>query len=101
MSVEHSLYNGQIKLFFNEKARNRYTVEGNGDPHSPVGTTTVLTGLAKPALMTWPMWEALTYIKTVEKVTEEEIEIASKAYLVKSDTGKDTGKAVHAAIEAF
>lgn len=99
-----SLYDGQVVLHFEEKARNRYVLD---DGHSPVGVTTVLQKvIAKEALLTWPMWESLNYLKlncpeTAEgwQVTLNHIEEASKAYLTKSDKGKDVGTLVHKAVE--
>jgi len=90
----NKLYNGTVTLYFNEKARNRYMLE---DDHSPVGVTTVLQTLNKPALMTWPMHEAIDYLKK----HPEDYEGAEKAYLKKSDAGKDTGTAIHFAVETF
>lgn len=95
MNKTVKLYNDTVTIFFNEKARNRYVVEKDG--HSPVGTTTVLQILSKPALMTWPMYEAIEYLKK----NGDDWEGASKAYLKKSDKGKDTGTAIHAKIENF
>ncbi len=101
MTRETSLYKGDITILFDEKARNRYVVKETGK--SPVGVTTVLGVLNKPALMTWPMYEAITYIR--EHAKKEPIEAlltnASKAYLKKGDKGKDTGKEAHGFFEQF
>jgi len=95
MNRRVKLYNDTITLHFADNARNRYTIEETGK--SPVGVTTVLGGLAKPGLMTWPMTEAIAHLK----VNIGDFEGAAKAYLKKSDKGKDTGTAVHAVIEAL
>lgn len=94
MNKTVKLYNDTITLHFNENARNRYVLE---DGHSPVGVTTVLSGLAKPALMTWPMNEAIAHLK----VNVGDFEGAAKAYLKRSDKGKDIGTEVHTLIEQF
>lgn len=87
------LYNDSITLHFADNARNRYTIEETGS--SPVGVTTVLQTLNKPALMTWPMNEAIAHLK----INLGDYEGAAKAYLKKSDKGKDTGTEIHALIE--
>jgi len=106
IATKTSLYNGSITLNFSSSARNRYTIEETRE--SPVGVTTVLQMLNKPALMTWPLNEALAYIKSkclvapgVYGLNDEQLDEASKAYLAKGDKGKDTGTNVHAMIEAF
>lgn len=95
MNKTVQLYDGSITIHFNDQARNRYTIEETAK--SPVGVTTVLAGLAKPALMLWPMYEGITWLKA----HPEDFEGAEKAYLIKSDKGKDTGTVIHAAIEAI
>lgn len=107
MSTKTKLYDGAVTILFDNKARNRYLIEGDG--RSPVGVTTILSKtLAKEALMTWPLNEALKFIKTncevdggIYQLTTKGLEEASKAYLRKSDTGKSTGTAIHASIEAL
>jgi hypothetical protein len=89
------LYGGQINIEFNNLARNRYVVMEDG--HSPVGVTSLLQILNKPALMTWPMFEAIAYLK----INVGDYEGAAKAYLTKSDKGKDVGTEVHKAIELY
>jgi len=89
------LYDGEITIEFNNKARNRYVVLEDG--HSPVGVTTVLAGLAKPGLALWPMYEAIDWLKK----NPDDFEGAEKAYLIKSDKGKSVGTDVHAALENY
>lgn len=97
------LYDNTITINFNENARNRYIIEETGG--SPVGVTTVLGVINKPALMTWPMNEALNYLKTKfnsgNPIYANDFLEAAKAYLKKSDQGKNTGTDIHAALEAF
>ena len=108
MTKTVSLYNESLTLHFNNNARNRYIIEEM--KHAPVGVTSVLGKvLAKPALMLWPMNEALKYTREqlvdevsytaggINKILDE----ASKAYTKKSDKGKDVGSLIHAAIEAY
>lgn len=89
------LYEGKVTVEFNSLARNRYVILEDG--HSPVGVTTILQLLSKEGLMTWPMYEAIDYLKAHPGKYEE----AAKAYITKSDKGKSTGTDVHAFIEKF
>ena len=106
MSKSILLYNGTVTLNFSEKARNRYTIAETGD--SPVGVTTVLQKvLAKEALMTWPMWEAIKYLKSIKHtdnewiITEQDFTDSSTAYTKKSDKGKDSGTLIHRAVQLY
>lgn len=101
MSSTTQLYNGTVTIHFNEKSRNRYVVAETGK--SPVGVTTVLSTLNKPALMLWPLNEASKILSdSVGKVlTQDKLDEAKKAYLVKGDKGKDTGTEIHAMIESY
>lgn len=105
------LYNDEVTLHFNPKARNRYQL---ADGTAPVGVTTVLSKvLAKEALMFWPMNMAIGWLKencssltidgneTVRVVNDSMFEEASKAHTRKSDKGKDVGTEVHDAIEKY
>lgn len=89
------LYDNSITVHFNPNARNRYMIEET--QHSPVGVTTILSQLAKPGLALWPMYEALDWLKK----NPEDYGGAEKAYLIKSDKGKDIGTQVHAWVEEF
>lgn len=95
ISKRVSLYDGTITIQFSSNARNRYTVLEDG--HSPVGCTTVLQVLSKPGLALWPMYEALDWLKK----NPDDFIGAEKAYLIKSDRGKDVGTQVHTSIEKF
>jgi len=102
MSETTKMYNNSVTLHFNEHARNRYTIEET--KQSPVGVTSVLSAvLNKPALMLWPLNEAVKKLtpEIGQPLTEELLETAKKAYLVKGDKGKDTGTLIHAAVEAY
>lgn len=96
------LYNDEVTLYFNPDARNRYQLQ---DGTAPVGVTTILSKvLAKEALMLWPMNMATGWLRDncLDKVlTEIHIEEARRAYVKKSDKGKDVGTEVHEAIEAY
>jgi hypothetical protein len=94
-----TLYDGEISIAFNNNARNRYCLQ---DGRSPVGVTTVLQTLNKPALMTWPMNEALKYLETKlpDSITLEDLEESRKAYTKKSDVGKSSGTDIHEALES-
>lgn len=89
------LYEGEVTVEFNSLARNRYVILEDG--HSPVGVTTILQLLSKEGLMTWPMYEAIDYLKS----HPGDYENAAKAYIKKSDRGKDTGTEVHTFVEKF
>ena len=90
-----ALYDGSINIAFSPNARNRYMVMEDG--HSPVGCTTILQSLAKPGLALWPMYESIAWLKA----HPEDYDGAEKAYLIKSDKGKDVGTEVHDAIEKW
>jgi hypothetical protein len=96
------LYNDTITVNFDPLARNRYLIAETG--RSPVGVTTVLDTLSKPALMMWPMNEYDKYVRQFVQsgvpVDEPMLNEALHAYLIKGDTGKDVGKRVHGAIES-
>lgn len=102
-TIKRELYGGEVELLFNPNTRNRYLVNTNGESFSPVGVTTVLNKvLAKEALMLWPMNMATGWLRDncLDKVlTEAHIDEARKAYVKKSDKGKDVGSEVHEAIE--
>lgn len=70
------LYNGTIEVKFNEK-NHRYTIDGT----PRIGVTTVLGQvLAKPALMMWPLDEAMKLLfgQSFEEVRGDDGEIAIK-----------------------
>ena len=82
----------------------RYTVNGQ----HKVGVTTVLNVLNKPALMTWPMYEANKYIKkhSTEKgefltISKTHLEDSLKAFRMKSDKAANMGTKIHEAIEMY
>lgn len=89
------LYGGDITIVFSNLARNRYMIQETGG--SPVGVTTILSQLDKPGLKLWPMYEALDWLKK----NSDDFKGAEKAYLIKSDSGKNTGTLVHSWIEQF
>lgn len=89
------LYDNSVTMHFSNQARNRYVIEETGG--SPVGVTTILSQLAKPGLALWPMYEALDWLKK----NPDDFRGAEKAYLIKSDRGKDVGSQVHGLIESF
>jgi hypothetical protein len=101
MIKTYKLYNDTVTLHFNNVARNRYVIEET--KLSPVGVTTILGTLNKPALMTWPLNEAIKKLtpKIGKVLTEDDLALAKKAYLDKSDKGKDTGALIHSAIESY
>lgn len=103
------LYNGEVQLQYLEMAKkHRYLVNGK----EKKGVTTILGALAKPALMLWPLNEAMKHIRaeigllyandetdidTLEKLFVE----AERAYIRKGDKGKDIGTEVHQKVEEF
>lgn len=106
------LYGGDVKLSFYEEGH-KYQVTVNGVTSTPVGATTILRVLNKPALMLWPMYEAIDWIKKncrleilgeptqIYELNDDKLEQAAKAHVNKSDRGKDVGTQVHAWIERF
>lgn len=89
------LYDNSVTMHFSNQARNRYVIEETGG--SPVGVTTILSQLSKPGLALWPMYEALDWLKK----NPDDFKGAEKAYLIKSDSGKNTGTLVHSWIERY
>lgn len=103
------MYNGEVELSYLELAkRHRYLVNGK----EKKGATTILNVLNKPALMLWPLREAMSYVRanigtlwvndeldadTLEELLAE----AETAYQRKGDKGKDVGTIVHQACEQF
>jgi hypothetical protein len=109
--METLLYNDTIKLIFNPtNNRKRYQVSflkaGEWSPLEVVpGVTGILSTLAKPELMGWAATEAakstVEFLKQNPHSYTEAIEHGRKAYVRKSDAGKDTGTMVHDAIELY
>lgn len=101
------IYNDTIELSFGE-ANHRYSVSKRvGDlwtpPEAVVGTTTITGIINKPALVLWPLREAITYLnankgKKIDKLLLDE---AYNAHKAKSDKGKAAGTIGHALIEAL
>lgn len=102
------IYDGKVDLEF-AHGSHRYTVkklvgEGLWTPPEPVvGTTTVTSIISKPALMLWPLREAITYLETNSKRKIDKILLdeAYNAHKVKSQKGKDAGTVGHALVEAL
>jgi hypothetical protein len=89
---QHELYDGIIHLDY-WPASHKYVI--NGD--KKIGVTTITGVINKPALMTWPMEEALAYLKE----NPNDLEGASKAYLKKQLRGTDAGTAGHDWLEGY
>ena len=116
-STIQELYDGKVQLNFQESTgKHRYLRKRFGID-SKFGNVPGVTTIIKDALnsgppMTWPMYEAVKYIKANGDyhaeagdlpywlVDESTLEASTKAFVRKSDVGKDTGTAVHNAIEA-
>lgn len=94
-STIHKLYGGKVKLSYLEQAgRHRYLIDGK----EKVGVTTIIKeALNSGPPMTWPMYEAISHLK----LNDGDYEGASKAYLSKSDRGKDDGTIIHGLIENY
>lgn len=102
------IYQDTVKLEFSEN-NHRYMVskkvgEDLWTPPEPVvGTTTVTGVINKPALMLWPLREAISYLelnktRTIDKKLLDE---AYAAHKTKSQKGKDAGTVGHALVEAL
>jgi len=95
-----------IDFNFDEKSH-KYTVSKQiGDKWTvatPVtGVTTIIGIISKPALMTWPMNEAVKYLKSkTQPFSELDWKNATNAYKVKSQYGKDAGHVGHSTVEAL
>lgn len=98
--IKRSLYNGEYELVHNPNARGRaprYLVNGT---EKPKGVTTILGQTLAKDLMDWAVSCSIDYLRTkLPVVTEEDLQVASKAYTVKRDKGADTGTEAHALVE--
>lgn len=96
----YKLYDNTVQVNYQElTGRHRYLRKREGID-SKFGNVAGVTTVIKEALnagpsMTWPMWEAINYLKE----HENDFDNAAKAYLSKSDYGKNIGSEVHRAIE--
>lgn len=121
MSVIKELYDGQVLLRFSE-GTHRYDVSVDGGKTWDIKqgvTTTLGKVLAKPALLLWPLNEAMKSLGAKMVCTDQEkqiwewtldsevvvntikIQAAATAHRKKSDTGKSTGHETHALIENY
>ena len=100
------IYDETVDFRYND-GEHKYTVAKKVDetfgPHVPVtGTTTIISVIAKPALMLWPMREAITHLKGLDKKpTEKDFIDAASAHRQKADAGTKAGKIGHALVEAL
>lgn len=121
MSKIVEMYGGDVLLRFQE-GNHRYDVSVDGGKVWDIkkGVTTVLgVVLNKPALMLWPLNEAMKSLGAKMVCTDQEtqkwewvldgevvvntikIQAAATAHRRKSDKGKDSGHAVHSLVEEF
>lgn len=121
MSDLRRLYNGQVLLRF-ESSSHRYTVSTDGGTFwdTKTGVTTILSAvLNKPALLLWPLNEAMKSLGARMICTDQEkqiwewvidgevvintikIQAAATAHRKRSDKGKGSGHAVHSLVEEF
>lgn len=119
MKTTHSLYNNTVTIDFDSDAKaNRYIVTDTvkGITRQPVpGVTSVIDkALHKPGLLTFPLNAALSHLgatfdvkqgkwvlETEITLTSELVGSASKAWLDRSNAGKDVGTEAHSLIEQF
>jgi len=101
------IYNDTVEFSFEEKGH-KYIVSRKVDdqwtiPTPVVGTTTVCGIINKPALMLWPMNEALKYLRGLGEISLDEpmLREAANAHKLKSQYGKDAGHVGHSTIEAL
>lgn len=102
------IYDDSIKLEFGETGH-RYTVSKKvGDdlwtpPEPVVGTTTVTSVISKPALMLWPLREAISYLEQYkgQPIDKKLLDVAYAAHKRKSQAGKDAGTVGHALVESL
>lgn len=101
------MYNGTVEVKLDEtQGKHQYQVTDSEKGLVNVtmrGVTDIKrTIIAKPGLMHWSKDEAIKWLKKLDRIpTEQDYEKASKAYLIKSDFGKDVGTEVHGAIENY
>lgn len=100
----YSLYNGQVQMTFNTNGH-RYQI---GDTEC-VGVTTILSTLAKPALIPWAVKMTTDYIATQLKAGKayDELQIqsilkeAKLAHRKKKEDAGDLGSLIHNWIERY
>lgn len=88
----YPLYGGKVMLDY-WPASHKYVV----DDDRKIGVTTITGVINKPSLMTWPMNEALAYLKN----NPGDLEGASKQYLKKQLRGTDAGTLGHDWLEQY
>jgi hypothetical protein len=121
MSDIKTLYGGDVQLKFSE-GNHRYTVSTDGGKVWDIkkGVTTILGAtLNKPALMLWPLNEAMKSLGARMVCTDQEkqiwewtldndivvntikIQAAATAHRKRSDKGKDVGHLAHSLVEDY
>lgn len=98
------LYNGEIDLVFNKNGH-RYTIKDR----QCVGVTTVLSTLAKPALIPWAVNMTIEYLQSTLKPGEKYDEVqlmamfkeAKGAHRKKKEAAADLGSLVHKWLEQY
>ena len=108
--MEQLIYEETVKLNFVEGGH-RYLVsklvskeKDLWTTSTPVtGVTTYLSVISKPALMLWPLREAIKLLEQSmgAKIDKKLLDDAYKAHKTKADSGKKTGKVGHALVEAL
>lgn len=100
--IERSLYNGLYEMVHNPTAvgrQPRYVVNGS---QKPQGVTTILGKVIAKDLTGWAIECACEYLRSkLPVVTEEDLQVAAKAYTKKRDFGANTGSEAHALVEHF
>lgn len=101
------IYDGSVRLGFSDTGH-RYAVSKKvGElwtpPEPVVGTTTVTSVISKPALMLWPLREAISHLEQYKghKIDKSLLDAAYGAHKAKSQKGKDAGTVGHALVEAL
>lgn len=103
------LYNGDVKMIFNNKSH-RYTVYYKGEKkYGTVGTTTCIGILDKPQLIQWSAnvtseaWlEGLTKADKIDEVLIHRLsKEAPQMWRVRRDSAGDIGTLIHAWIESY
>lgn len=101
------IYDKTIDFEFEEKGHKYLVKKKVGDqwtiPTPVVGTTTVCGIINKPALMLWPMNEALKYLRGLGEIPMDEAMLreAANAHKLKSKLGKAAGTVGHGLVEAL
>lgn len=104
--IERKMYKGEVHLIHNPDAKGsapRYKImEGDKIIAKPKGVTTILGQTLAKDLISWAVGMAQDYLREkLPVITEQDLEQAGRAYMVRRDAGASTGTEAHAMVENY